>query len=70
MLTKRDLLRSAALPARGQPELPVARRRSERRRHHDGLLRPDAAGERQTGQLDSDHARQRFYPVPSALQPA
>ena len=33
----------ATLPARRQPELSVTRRRAERRRLHDGVLRPDAA---------------------------
>jgi hypothetical protein len=48
---------TTALPARGQPKLSITRRGSERGWYDDDLLRPDAAGERQTGQLDSDHAR-------------
>ena len=38
-----DARHAAALPARRQPELSVARRRGERRRLDDGLLQPDAA---------------------------
>ena len=38
-----DARHAAALSARGQPELSVARRRAERRRLDDGLLRPEAA---------------------------
>ena len=57
-----DARHAAALPARGQPELSVTRRRSGRRRHDDGLLRPDAARGRQTGQLDPDHAGKGLFP--------
>jgi hypothetical protein len=38
------------------PELSIARRRSERRRLHDDLLRPDPTGGGEAGQLDSDDA--------------
>ena len=38
-----DARHAAALPARRQSELSLARRRAERRRLDDGLLRPDAA---------------------------
>ena len=48
-----DARHAAALPARGQPELPVARRRSERRRHDDGLLRPDPAAKASNGATGS-----------------
>ena len=53
-----DARHAAALSARRQPELSVARRRSGRRRLHDDLLRPDPAGGREARQLDPDHARQ------------
>lgn len=65
-----DARHAAALSTRGQPELPIARRGSGRRRHDDGLLRPDAASECQTGQLDPDHAGQGVFPDAAALQPA
>lgn len=65
-----DARHTAALPARGQPELSVPRRRTERRRLHDGLLRSDPACWYQAGQLDSDDARQRLVHDPAPLQPA
>ena len=65
-----DARHAAALSARRQPELSVARRRAGRRWLHDGLLRPDAARGREARQLDSDHARQRLVHDPAPLQPA
>ena len=43
-----DARHAAALSARRQPELSNARRRSQRRRLHDRVFRPDQAGRRQT----------------------
>src|SRR5215471_19179896 len=57
------------LPARWQPELSVVRRRTERRRLHDGVLRSEAARRRQAGQLDPDDARQGLVCDPAPLQP-
>ena len=54
-----DARHAAALPARRQPELSDARRRSERRRLHDGVLRPETARRRQARQLDSDRCPER-----------
>ena len=65
-----DARHAAALSARRQPELSVARRRSGRGRLHDDLLRPDPAGGREARQLDPDHARQGLVHAPSPLQPA
>jgi len=62
-----DARHAVALPARGQPELSVARRRGERRRLHDGLLRPETAGRGQEGELDPDHARQGLVRDPAPL---
>ena len=53
-----DARHTAALSACRQPELSLARRRTERRRLHDGLLQPDPARGDQTGQLDSDRSEQ------------
>ena len=56
----RSMLADAAgLPARRQPELSIARRRSGCGRLDDDLFRPDPAGGREARQLDSDRARTR-----------
>ena len=47
-----DARHAAALPARRQPELSDARRRTERRRLHDRVLQSQAARRRQARQLD------------------
>jgi hypothetical protein len=65
-----DARHASALSASGQPELSLARRRAERRRLHDGLLRSEAARRRQARQLDSDHARQGLVHDPAPIQPA
>ena len=65
-----DAPNAAALSARRQPELSVARRRSGRGRLDDDLFRPDPARGRETRQLDPDHARQGLVHAPSPLQPA
>ena len=61
-------------PARRQPELPIARRRSERRRFDDDLLQPDPAGGRQARQLDSDRtparAGSRFFGYTARSNPS
>ena len=54
-----DARHAAALPAGGQPELSVARRRGERRRLDDRVLRPEQAGRGQRRQLDSDRSQAR-----------
>jgi hypothetical protein len=65
-----DARHATALPACRQPELSVACRRAERRRLHDGLLRPETTRRRQTQQLDSNPARQGLVYDPAPLQPA
>ncbi len=44
-------------PRAGSQSFPSPAAEAGSRRHDDGLLRPDAASECQTRQLDSDHAR-------------
>ena len=53
-----------------QPDLSLARRRGERRRIDDDLLRPDAARRRRPRQLDPDDARQGLVHHPAPVQPA
>ena len=65
-----DARHAAALSARRQPELSDARRRSERRRLHDDLLRPETARRRQARQLDSDRPEERLEHAAASLQPA
>ena len=54
-----DARHAATLSARRQPELSIAGRRSERRRLHDRVFRPEQAGRGQRRQLDSDRSRAR-----------
>ena len=54
-----DAADAAEISARRQPELSLARRRGRRRRHDDGLFRPDPAGGRGARQLDPDRSRRR-----------
>jgi hypothetical protein len=44
-------------PRAGSQSFPSPAAEANAGWYDDDLLRPDAAGERQTGQLDSDHAR-------------
>ncbi len=57
-------------PRAGSQSYPSPAAEAECRRLHDGLLRPDAAGGRQAGQLDPDHARQGLVHGAAPLQPA
>src|SRR4029453_3553385 len=57
-------------PAGGSPTPPVAGRRAKPRRLDDDLLRTDAAGRYQAGQLDPDDAGQGLVHDPASLQPA
>ncbi len=65
-----DAADAAEVPARGQPELPVARSRGRRGRLDDDLLRAHAARGRGAGQLDPDGPEQGLVHDPAALQPA
>ncbi len=65
-----DARHAAALPARGQPKLSVARRRTGRRRLNDGLLQSDPARGGQAGQLDTDRSQKGLVHDPAPLQPA
>ena len=57
-------------PARWQPELSVARRRTGRRWLNDGLLQSDPARGGQAGQLDTDRSEKGLVHDPAPLQPA
>ena len=65
-----DARHAAALPARRQPELSDARRRSELRRLHDRVFRTEQAARDQRRQLDTDHSRKGLEHAPAPLQPA
>ena len=65
-----DARHAAALPARRQPELSDARRRSELRWLHDRVFRTEQAARDQRRQLDTDRSRKRVEHDPAPLQPA
>ena len=57
-------------PRAGSQSYPVARRRGERRRLHDGLLRPDTAAGVKRGNWIQTDARKGWFVDPAPLQPA
>ena len=65
-----DARHAAALPARRQPELSDARRRTKCRRLHDGVLRPEQARRRQATATGFKPSRQGLEHVPAPLQSA
>ena len=65
-----DARHAATLPASRQPELSLARCRTERRRLHNDLLRSDAACGGEARKLDSERSEERVVHDPAPLQPA
>ena len=65
-----DAADAAEVPARRQPELSLARRRSGRRRLDHGLVRSRAAGRRCPRELDPDRPGEGLVHHPAPLQPA
>ena len=50
-------------PRAGSQSYPSPAAEAERRRLHDGLLRPDPAGGGQAGQLDPDHPGKGWFTI-------
>ncbi len=66
----RSMLQTPQRYPRGKPELSVARRRAQRRRLYDGVLRCGAAGRGGVRELDPDSPRQRLVCDAAPLRPA